>query len=243
VLVTGASRGIGHAVAHALAQDGFDLILWARTAGQLDEVSAELTRYGRRTRVHVVDVADPDQVATAAAATFAGLGALRGVVVNAGGGEWASVETASTAGWRAVLGPNLDGAFHTLRAVIPLLRRTPGAQIIGMASDSAYFSFPNRGAYCASKAGFLALLDTVRRELRADGVRVTALVPSRVDSFFRGKQPGSRPEALSTSEVGRLVGDLFAAPRRIEIRELHVSAITTSFGPYPETYAEGEPDA
>ena len=152
--------------------------------------------------------------------------------------NWASIETASTAEWRDVLGPNLDGAFHTLRAAIPLLRRMPGAQIVGMASDSAYFSFPNRGAYCASKAGLLALLDTVRRELRADGVRVTALVPSRVDSFFRGKRPGCRPEALSMSEVGRLVGDLFAAPRRIEIRELHVSAITTSFGPYVETYAE-----
>ncbi|MGK4579913.1 SDR family oxidoreductase [Kitasatospora sp. HPMI-4] len=239
VLVTGASRGIGRAVALTLAEAGHQLILWARTTSDLVEVSREITeRWGTQVRIATVDVADPEQVDRAAEESFLGLESLRAVVVNAGGGIWSSIEAMKPEDWREVMGANLDGAFHTLRATAPYLRKRPGAQVVGLASDSSYNSFAQRGAYCASKAGLLSLLETARRELREDGVRVTALVPSRVDTYFRGKHPGSRPEALSMTEVADVVATLFALPPRVEVRELQLSSIHSSFGLFPEVFTE-----
>ncbi|MDP5315753.1 SDR family oxidoreductase [Streptomyces poriferorum] len=238
VLITGASRGIGRAAALSLAAAGYPVILWARTAADLADVSRTIEeRWGTPVRTAVVDVADSDRVDEAAAESLKGIESLRGVVVNAGGGIWSSLEEMSTDDWRQVLGPNLDGAFHTLRTALPYLRRRPGSQIVGLASDSSYNSFSGRGAYCASKAGFLSLLETARRESRESGVRVTALVPSRVDTYFRGKQPGSRPEALTMAEVGEMIASVFAMPGRLEVREIQFSSITSSFGMFPEVYA------
>lgn len=243
VLVTGAGRGIGQAVALRLAQLGHSLVLWARSADELRKTRAELAAEGAEVRSATVDVADPAQVDEAAAETLADLAALRAMVVNAGGGEWNPIDSTPVDEWRSVLGANLDGAFHTLRVGVPLLRRHPHAQLIGMASDSSQYSFAGRGAYCASKAGMLSLLETARRELRADGVRVTALLPSRVDSYFRGKRPGARPEALSLAEMAEVVGTLFTLPPRVEIREVHLSALTTPYGPYPEVARRDGSDA
>ncbi|MEV4915839.1 SDR family NAD(P)-dependent oxidoreductase [Streptomyces tirandamycinicus] len=239
VLVTGASRGIGRATALALASAGYDLILWARTGTDLAAVAQGITQHSAvEVRIAAVDVADADAVDRAVKDSLHGIESLRGAVVNAGGGIWSSLEKMAPSQWREVLGANLDGAFHTLRAVGPYLRQANGAQIIGLASDSSYNSFAQRGAYCASKAGFLSLLETARRELREDGVRVTALVPSRVDTYFRGKQPGSRPEALSMDEVADVVKMLFAMPTRVEVRELQLASIHSSFGMFPEVFTE-----
>lgn len=241
VLITGASRGIGRAVALALAAAGHPLILWARTETDLSEVAQEIgQRWGTPVRTATADVSDARQVDDAAKKSFEGIGGLRGAVVNAGAGIWGDIETMGADEWQQVLGPNLDGAFHTLHVSLPYLRRRPGSQIIGVASDSSYNSYVGRAAYCASKAGFLSLLETTRRETRRDGVRVTVLVPSRVDTYFRGKHPGARPDALSMTEVADVTVSLFALPARVEVRELHLSSINSPFGMYPEV-CEKEP--
>lgn len=234
VLVTGASRGIGRSCALALARDGMDVVLWARTAEPLAEVAEICESFGRRARVACVDVADPDAVARAAVETLADLPDLRGLVVNAGAGVWGSLGSLSVADWRGQQGVNLDGAFYTLQAAAPLLGRSSGAQVVAIASDSSLFGYPERSAYCASKAGLIGLMESARRELRGRRIRVTNIFASRVDTFFRGKQPGSRPEALTADEVGDVVAALFRMPDRLEVRELHLSALTTTFGPFPE---------
>ncbi|MBW8089235.1 SDR family oxidoreductase [Streptomyces hygroscopicus] len=239
VLVTGATRGIGRAVAFALAEAGYPLVLWARTGRELEEIAAEITaKHGTPVRIASVDVSVAAEVDKAVADSLAGIATLRGAVINAGGGIWSSIEEMAVEDWRAVVGTNLDGAFHTLRVAMPLLRGHRGAQLVGLASDSSYGSFPQRGAYCASKAGFRSLLETARRELRESGVRVTVLVPSRVDTYFRGKQPGDRPEALSRTEVAEVVTTLFAMGPRVEVREVQLSSIHSSFGPFPEVAPE-----
>jgi NADP-dependent 3-hydroxy acid dehydrogenase YdfG len=107
-----------------------------------------------------------------------------------------------------------------------------------MLSDSALYPFPGRAAYSASKAGMQAMLDVARRETRASGVRVSVVLPSRVDTFFQGGHsdaaPGTREGALSADQVAEVVAGLFALPPAVEIRQIQLAAMTSTYGLLPE---------
>lgn len=237
VLVTGASRGIGKAIAQTLACDGFDLVLWARSPAELAETADVVTALGSRVQVAKVDVSDPGQVA-AAAKSLSTADGLAGLVLNAGKGRWAPLEDLDLNSWDQTVRTNLDGCYHVLRAVLPSLLADPPSLLVGLLSDSAYYPFAGRAAYSASKAGMRALLEVMRREVRGRGIRVSLVAPSRVDTHFVGShpqaRPGTRPGALSAEDVGQIVGTLFRLPSHIEIREIQVSSMTATFGPYPE---------
>lgn len=236
VLITGASRGIGAGVAKRLARKGFNLVLWARTAADLDIVASECTSLGTTVRCTSLDVSDPQAVATAGAVALEGIDSLRGCVLNAGSATFGSLATFSTEAWRDVLATNLDGAFYTLKVALPLLLRCPSSQLISMGSQAALYGFEAQAGYCASKWGLNGLIETVRREKRAEGLRVTNLVMAGVDTYFRGKKPGDRPGSLEIDEIAHIVESLFAMPANVEIREMQVSAMSTSFGPFPERH-------
>jgi len=232
VLVTGASRGIGAATSVALARRGFDLALWARSRADLDRIAGVCSDLGASVQATCVDVAQP--VAVEEAIRTLPTDQLRGLVVNAGMGVWGTLEELTPEDWRTQQAVNVDGAFYALRGCAARLRACPHAQVVAIASDSSLHGYPGRPGYCASKFGLVGLMESARRELRSHDVRITMLLASRVDTYFRGKQPGGRPEALSADEIGEMIGGLFDLPPRVEYREVHVSAITTTFGPYPE---------
>ena len=241
VVVTGASRGIGRAIAVRLAGSGFGVVLWARSAPELRQLAAEIAGRGGSVRYATVDVADPGMVA-GAAAELRDLGCLKAVVVNAGQGTWRPFLETTLGQWQGTLAVNLDGAFHTLRALLPLVLRSRDGQLVAIASDSSLYPFPGRAPYCASKTGLKALLDALRLEVREHGVRTTVLLPSRVDTHFGGKRPGDRPAALRPEDVAQLVHYVLTVPPHVEIRELHVGAITESYGPFEEKLAyDGRP--
>jgi NADP-dependent 3-hydroxy acid dehydrogenase YdfG len=238
ILVTGASRGIGEAVAVALADRGYDLVLWARTGDQLEAVAARARARGVEVRTAPVDIGCAAEVLRAAAASLDLDQGLAGLVLNAGRGVWSPLTDLDPADWAATIGTNLDGTYHVLRAALPLLTRNPGSLIVGMLSDSVLYPFAGRAAYAASKAGMHTLLEVARRETRASGVRISAVFPSRVDTFFQGGQagaaPGSRDGALSADQVAAVVASLFDLPAAVEIRQLQLAAMTTTFGLLPE---------
>jgi len=234
VLVTGASRGIGRAIAERLSADGYGVILWGRTAEDLDDIAE---RAGANARVAVVDVADFEAVEVADADTLGDLPSLRGVILNAGYGRWGPLSGIGVADWHQTIGTNLDGAFYTLKSTLSRVEQSPAGQVIGIASDSALYPFPGRAAYCASKAGMKSLLESVRLDTRGQGVRTTLVFPSRVDTFFGGKRPGDRAGALSAGDIADIISVVLALPRHLEIRELHVASITESFGPFEERMA------
>jgi 3-oxoacyl-[acyl-carrier protein] reductase len=250
VLITGGSRGIGAATALALAGRGFDLILWARTAGPLAETAEQARRLGARVRHAAVDVGDPAQVERAATGGHdsdvpapgrqnpGGLPELAGLVLGAGGGQWSDLADLEPAAWRDTLETNLTGAYNVLRAGLPRLDPAGRRLVVGVLSDSALHPFAGRAAYSAAKAGMAALLEVTRREVRADGIRVSSVFPSRVDTHFRGGHadaaPGSRPGALTAENCAEVVAGLFDLPPNVEIRQIQLSAMTSTFGLLPE---------
>lgn len=237
VLVTGASRGIGAATAVRLAELGFDLVLWARSADGLAATAEQAAAAGVRVRVAAVDVGVAQQVEDAAQA-LPDCRPLRGVVLNAGSGRWAPLTRLPLTDWEATVRTNLDGAYYVLRTTVPLLVAQRTGLLVGILSDSVLYPHAERAAYTAAKAGMNGLLDVVRREIRQCNVRVSAVLPSRVDTHFQGSHtdavPGTRADALRANDVAAIVGGLFVLPEHIEVRHIQLSAMTSTYGPFPE---------
>lgn len=176
--VTGASRGIGRAIAVALAQAGADVALVARTAEGLADTADDVTALGRKAIVIPVDVTDQVGVADAASAAIDQLGHIDIVVNNAGGSNFmVGFRDLRLSGWDKLIRLNLTSAVYVCHAFAGhLLDRRTGS-VINVASVAGVASSPLLSPYGAAKAGLISLTKSLAVEWAADGVRVNALCP------------------------------------------------------------------
>jgi 3-oxoacyl-[acyl-carrier protein] reductase len=185
-LVTGASRGIGRAIAKRLAAEGFDLTITARTRAALDALAVDL---GQAT-AHVVpgDMSSEDDVARVADEHLARFGRLDVLVLNAGTGTVTPIEETSPARFEKQLRVNLHSPFQLIARCLPAMRETAksnrrlGARIIAIASVTGIASEPGMSVYGASKAALISLCESVNVEASADGVSATSISPGYVDT-------------------------------------------------------------
>ncbi len=198
-IVTGASRGIGRAIALAFADAGARLGLIARSAGLLAEVAAEIRARGGAATCAVADVADSAAVDAAASALRAALGPADVLVNNAGNVVRGATARLDDAAWRRVLSVNLDGTFFVTRAFLGDLTRSRAAgeapgRIINIASIAGRLGTPELAAYCAAKHGVVGLTRSLAEELRGAKVPVNAICPGSVDTpMLQEGRPGARP--------------------------------------------------
>ena len=177
-LVTGASRGIGRAIAVGLARAGADLALSARDEGLLREVQAEVEALGRRAVVLPADVTDADACARLAADAVAGLGGLDVLVNNAGGSSYMGPFTELRfTGWEKTMRLNVDSIVHLSQAVGRHMVERGAGSVINVASVAGLKATPTLAAYGASKAAVISLTKTLAMEWGPSGVRVNALCP------------------------------------------------------------------
>lgn len=179
-LVTGAGRGLGRAMAVALAQAGADLALFDVEAGGLDAVSDEIASLGRKTYSAIVDVTQGDQVQAGITGVVSGLGGLHILVNNAGVTSGSPFEDLPEEDWERVVGVNLGGLFHCSKwAARHFISTGKGGSIVNMASISGFVG--NRGGnnshYCASKGGVIALTRSLAVEWAPHKIRVNAIAP------------------------------------------------------------------
>jgi NAD(P)-dependent dehydrogenase (short-subunit alcohol dehydrogenase family) len=176
-LVTGASRGIGRAIALAYAQAGADVALVARSAETLAEVAKEVEALGRRAQVIPCDVMDRQATGAAVRQAIDGLGHLDVVVNNAGGSNFiVPFKDLRLSGWDKLMKLNLDSAMMVCHTVAPHLLERGSGSVINVASVAA-LGAPFMAPYAAAKAGLVALTKTLALEWAASGVRVNALCP------------------------------------------------------------------
>jgi len=223
-VVTGAGRGIGRAIAEALAAEGMRLVVNSLTPARLDEAVR-----GLRTRTEVEGVAgDVGEEETArrlvgtAAERF---GRLDVLVNNAGVGHHGPLEETSAADFDRVFRTNLRGPFLLMRAAIPALRKQGGGTIVNVASLAGVNPVPKRAAYAATKWGLIGLSRSVLQEVRKDGIRVVVVEPGSTLTEFghdAGKlaQEGKfvRPEDVAAVVVAALKLPARATVSEIEIR-------------------------
>jgi 2-deoxy-D-gluconate 3-dehydrogenase len=177
-LVTGASRGIGRAIAVGLARAGADVALSARDEGLLREVQGEVEALGRTAVVLPADVTDAEACAQLAADAIAGLGVLDVLVNNAGGSSYMGPFTELRfKGWEKTMRLNVDSIVHLSQAVGRHMVERGSGSVINVASVAGLKATPTLAAYGASKAAVISLTKTLAMEWGPSGVRVNALCP------------------------------------------------------------------
>jgi len=176
-VITGASRGLGRAMALALGESGARLALVGRNREKLAETQKLAAKLGAESEVFVTDVRDEAQVAKLEKDVLARFGGAHILINNAGTAVRKNVADFSLDEWKLVVDTNLNGVFLVTRPFIPHLKKARWGRIINITSIMAHIGSAGRSAYCASKAGLLGLTKCLALELIGDGITVVAISP------------------------------------------------------------------
>lgn len=224
-IVTGATRGIGRAIAEALAGAGVQVAIAARHGDACEQAAAEI---GKRTGTHAIgvacDVRDAASCAALVRRTVEELGRLDILINNAGIGAFAPVADMDVETWDRVIGTNLDSLFYCTHAALPHLKQSGTAWIINIGSLAGKNAFPNGAAYNASKFGLIGFSEALMQEVRHDGIRVSYIMPGSVATEF--SHPSGSTEGdwrVQPEDIAQIVMDLLAfpartLPSRVEVR-------------------------
>lgn len=227
-VITGASKGIGAALARRCVREGVQVALLARTPGPLHALAESL---GNGARGFPCDVTNADDVARLAAEVVGHFGAAPDVLVNnAGLFQLGAVDAMSPADFSAVVQTNLVAPFLLTRALLPAMRARRCGTIVTLGSIADRSVFPENGAYAASKFGLRALHEAMRMELRGSGVRATLVSPGPVDTpLWDPVNPDDRagftPRSamLTPDDVADAIWFALSRPASVNIDELRLS--------------------
>src|SRR5262245_6784768 len=217
VLITGASRGLGAALARALVESGYRVFLGARNEQELRSRAESIERaFDTRIGWSRVDLRSAAECRTLVAAAESHLGGIDVLINNAGVGaykplgEWSRDEMVDT------LALNLTAPMLLAHAVLPGMLARGCGYIINVASDLARRPLANMAPYVASKFGLLGFGASLHREVRERGVRVTTVMPGIIDSAFNAGKEGTKDArwALPTTAVAARIVDLLALPHQ-----------------------------
>lgn len=212
-VVTGASRGIGYAVAKVLAARGFHIVAVARTVGGLEELDDEIKAAGSSSTLVPLDLRDFDAIDNLGLALFQRFGRIDALVGNAGVfGVSTPLAHLKPKDFSDVFDVNVVANYRLLRSMDPLLRRSEAGRVVFLTSDFSRANKPFFGPYAASKAALNAAVLTYAAEIANSDIRCNLFDPGPVRTALRGRAfPGENPDALQkASEVAPFVADLCA---------------------------------
>jgi NAD(P)-dependent dehydrogenase (short-subunit alcohol dehydrogenase family) len=199
-MITGGTGGIGRAVARALGEAGYDIILNGIDQAQADEAVSELEGLGIKVDLYLYDVCDEDAVLAAFEQIGARYDKLDVLVNNAGGLAGRSrFEDMETSFFRKVMALNLDSVFFHSRSAIPLLKKSDEASIITYSSNAAWNAGgPGAGVYGTSKAAVTTLTRALAKDLAEYGIRVNGVSPGTIDTPFHDGIRKTKPEVFAS---------------------------------------------
>ncbi len=223
-IVTGGSKGIGRAIAAALAAAGADVVVTSRNEEEARTAAKEIAELGQgRTLGLGADVRDYEAVKTMVGDTVKALGGLDILIANAGVGAFAPIDEMDAETWNRVIDTNLTGVFYSCREAIPELKKRGGGWIITIGSVAGRYTMPGGTAYNASKWGLRGFTEALMLDVRHHGIRVSTIMPGTVDTYFNDNLPSGESWKLAPADVARVVIQLLehdprSLPSKIEIR-------------------------
>ena len=217
-LITGAGKGIGKALAIALAKEGVHIALLSRTLSDLEKVAKEIRTYGVEVIITVADVSSITSVNSAAEKVLNGFGSVDILINNAGIGKFGSFMDLEPAEWEQVLNINLMGPYYVTRAFLPQMITRKTGDIINIASTAGLKGHAMTSAYSASKFGLLGLTDSLMQEVRKHNIRVNAFIPSTVATDMAldlNLTDGNPEKVMQPEDVAELLVSQLKLNRRV----------------------------
>jgi NADP-dependent 3-hydroxy acid dehydrogenase YdfG len=228
-VVTGASSGIGEAAARLLASEGVQVVLAARRREAIEGLAIEI---GNGALAVACDVTDRTQVAALFAEVKARFGGLDLLFNNAGIGVYSPFGDSQSSDWRTMVETNVLGLFDCTYAALPLMRGRPGAMIASVSSTGGRYGVEGWSVYCATKYAVVGFHETLRKEVGADGIRVTVIEPGAVwTEFGHNVAPEvlhARREsldALAPDDIAQALVYAFAQHPRVLVQEILVRPV------------------
>lgn len=224
-VVTGASKGIGEAIARALAEEGYNLALGARSVDRLKEIAEELNeKHNVEVFYHYLDVSKPESVGEFAEKVLERFRDVDVLVANAGLGHFGRLEELTEEQFHEMIEVNLLGVWRTVKAFLESLKRTNGVAVV-VTSDVSARLIPYGGGYVATKWAARALVRTFQME--NPDVRFFEVRPGAVDTYFGGSKPGKPKEHgyLKPEEVAEAIKYLLRLPKDVRVEELMLRSV------------------
>ncbi|MGA7159503.1 MAG: SDR family oxidoreductase [Bacteroidota bacterium] len=227
VWVTGASRGIGAAIARAFAESGAHVILSGRSLYALRRNAEEIRETGGRATVVRCDVESEKSVHLAFTTISKKIGRVDILVNNAGATYFKPFAKTTVKEYDHLMATNLRGVFLCIKSVLPGMVKRKKGSIINILSVSAITTFKNSSAYAATKAGLLALSRGLRSEVRKAGVRVVDILPGAVETemWDRDERKKYHEKMMQPEDVAEIVVSIFRQPKRVLTEEIVIRPV------------------
>jgi 3-oxoacyl-[acyl-carrier protein] reductase len=208
-LITGAGKGIGRAIAYALAKEGVNLGLLARTVSDLEQVAKDIRETnGVAVSIATADITNRIEVESAVESIRNELGSIDVLVNNAGIGSFARLHEMPPEEWERIIQVNVLGTYYVTRAVLPGMIEQNHGNIINISSSSGERGAATSTAYSASKFAIMGMTESLMQEVRKNNIRVTALAPSTVNTELAknaGLKIGEEEHMMQPEDVAELV--------------------------------------
>jgi NADP-dependent 3-hydroxy acid dehydrogenase YdfG len=228
-LVTGASKGIGRSIAKKLAETGLTVFATARNVSQLESLKKEIEEHSGTCHIYAAELTDETQLGEMINEILELKMSIRVLVQNAGIALVGEVEKLSLSDWQQSLHINLTVPFMVTQKCIPFL--SDNAHLFFINSVAGTQTFPEWSAYCASKYGLRALADSLRQELAPDGIKVTTVYPTSVDTPMQDKIPydWDRSKMLQSDDVAEVLISCYQQPAHVQIKDIHLENLAGTF--------------
>lgn len=230
VLVTGASSGIGEAIARLLAQRGAHVVLGARRTGRLEKITTEIRAAGGSARCAGLDVARLEDMQRFVDEAYKACGRIDVIVNNAGLMPLSPLDALKIDEWNQMIDVNIRGVLHGIAAGLPIFKAQKSGQFINLSSIGGHAVFPGAAVYCATKFAVLAISEGLRQEAGTD-LRVTVISPGVTQSELantithQGMQDGMREFrkiAIPPEAIARAVAFAIEQPEDVDVSEIIV---------------------
>jgi len=224
ILITGAGRGIGRAIAERLAQPGRIVILHGRNKEALEETASHIRQKGGEAEIVIADIARIDGIEKIV--SHVGEDPLYALIHNAGVAYVEPIEKITREHWESTLAVNITAPFLLTQKLLPVM--PSGAAIVNILSVAATAAFPNWTSYCMSKFALDGFSRALREELRPRGFRVINVYPAATNTGLWDRVPGqwSKENMLAPAEVAEAVAYALDRPSDVSIDSIHLGDVT-----------------